>query len=251
MKKERNYIISIAAFILCLIGSINHSYAQCGSSSGVGGFQTLEEDFCGGEKKVWAGKSYSSVDLPPATDVYILVDWGYVGAGATEYYPTVFEFGNYVIDNTPATAPPPGALFANDRYAYHEYPTNLENCSYDVDVSLVFVDAGETPGGHPSTIICPGTSNSASTIYWEKDNILPGNLEIQDAPIIRICEGESVTINPLENVSNYNCPLTNNTTERWFQWIYNIDGGNPIPDVVINGPNLGGSQTFNVGGTSI
>jgi len=227
---------------------MNQSFAQCGSSSGVGGFQTLEEDFCGGEKKVWAGKSYSNVDLPPATDVYILVDWGY--AGATEYYPTVFEFGNYIIDNTPPIAPPAGALFANDRYAYHVYPEDLENCSYDVDVFLVFVDAGETPGSHPSTITCPGTVNSASTIYWEKDNILPGNLDIEDSPIIRICEGESVTINPLDNLSNYNCPLTNNTSDRWFQWIYNIDGGNPIPDVVINGPNLGGSQTFNVGGVA-
>ncbi|MBL0765681.1 PKD domain-containing protein [Marivirga atlantica] len=234
--------------LISLIGISGKSYAQCGASSGVGGFQTLEEDFCGGEKQVWAGKSYSNVDVPAGTDVYILVDWGY--PGATDYYPTVLEFGNYIIDNTPTVLPPAGALFANDRYAYHVYPENLEDCSYDVDVFLVFVDAGEDPATHPSSIICPGTVNSASTIYWEKDNILPGNLAIEEAPIIRICEGETVTINPLYNISLYNCPLTNNTSDRWFQWIYNIDGGNPIPDVVINGPNLGGSQTFNAGGVA-
>lgn len=239
----KNYIVHIVAVSFLLLSS-HISKSQCGSSTGVGGFQTLEEEFCGGEKKVWAGKSYSSVDLPPGMEVYILVDWGY--AGSAEYYPTVFEFGNYVIDNTPINAPPAGALFPNDRYAYHLYPEDLEACSYIVEVLLVFVDAGEPPATSLSTIICPGTDNSASTNYWEKDNVLPGSLQIENGPIIRICEGESVTINPLNNISLYNCPLTNNTSNRWFQWIYNVDAANPIPDVNVVGLNV--NETFNVGG---
>ena len=246
IKQLSTYLLKILLTITLVQLSTKESIAQCGSTSGVGGFDPIEENFCGGEKRVWIGKRFSAVDVPAGTDVHILVDWGY--AGAVEYYPTVFDGAGYAIDNTPLVPPVGAPLFPNDRYAYHVYPTDLVNCDYQVDVSVVFVDAGETPGLHPSTIICPGTTNSVSTIYWEKDNIAPGALAIERAPLITICEGQSVTIDPLENITTYNCPLSNNNGDRWFQWVYNTNGGNPIPDININGANIT-NQDFNVFGT--
>ncbi|WMN06676.1 PKD domain-containing protein [Marivirga arenosa] len=235
--------LRIGLFSLVLIFCGTHEvFSQCGATSGVGGFDPIENKFCGGEKEVWIGKRYSSVDLPPATDVYILVNWG---DGTENYYPTILEFGDYYIDNTPPVAPAGAPLFANDRYAYYQYPAGLTNCDFEITVQLVFVDTGENPQTHPSALICPGTDNSASTVYWERDNIAPGNLNIEEAPLLTICEGQDVVINPLENQSIYNCPLSNNNGTRWFQWVYNTDGANPIPDVNISGINIP-NEDFNV-----
>ncbi len=228
--------------------SIEQVSGQCGSTSGVGTFDPIEANFCGGEKEVWIGKRYTSVDVPSGKDVYIQVDWGFLGAGNIEYYPTILVGSSYEIDNTPAVAPPtgpPAPAFGPDRYAYKKYPENLENCEYIVDVTIVFVDAGQNPATHPSSVLCPGTTNSVSTNYWEKDNIAPGSLNIERAPLITICEGQDVEINPLENITTYNCPLSNNDGDRWFQWVYNTDGTNPIPDVVIDGININ-NEVFNV-----
>jgi gliding motility-associated-like protein len=238
MIKTGGYIKGIfySLIVALLLLNVTEVKSQCGATSGTGLFDPIENNFCGGEKQVWVGKRFSSVDVPPGDDVYVQVDWGY--PGAVEYYPTILNAGNYEL-NTGNTVTPVGlTAFPDDRYAYHLYPQNLPNCEYNVNVSIVFVDGGEDPETHPSAIVCNSSTNTLPTVYWERDSETPGSLDIQRSPEITICEGQSVTINPLENLTTYNCPLSNNTSERWFQWVYNTDGTNPIPDVTIDGDNI-------------
>ena len=235
------HIIFSTVIVLLFIKTTNVQ-GQCGATSGTGLFDPIENNFCGGEKQVWVGKRFSSVDVPPGKDVYVQVDWGY--PGAIEYYPTILNAGNYEI-NTGNTVTPVGlTAFPDDRYAYHEYPPGLEECEFIVEISIAFVNTGEDINSHPSREICLSSTNTLPTVYWDVDSEETGELDIERSPEITICEGQSVTIDPLENQTTYNCPLSNNNSERWFQWVYNTDGSNPIPDVIINGDNIT-AENFN------
>lgn len=239
----KKYIVQFLLLSTLLLS--NHlANGQCGATSGTGTFDPIENNFCGGEKEVWVGKRFSTVDVPLGKEVWVQVNWGY--PGAIEYFPSFFDGSNYNINSGNTVTPTGIPVFADNRYAYHVYPDELGECEFEVDVSIVFVNIGQDPATHPSAEICTSSTNTLPTTYWDTDAFNTGALAIENGPIIRICEGESVTIDPLANISDYNCPLTNNTSDRWFQWIYNVDTGNPIPDVEIVGANI--NEIFNVGG---
>lgn len=235
----KHVLLSIFIF-LALLGGSFEAKAQCpdpaANNNGLEDFRTATP--CAIDNQVWWKKTYTNVSIDESLyDVYFRFDWGdgdidYIrGTGATLVSGTTYKDWEFISGNT---VTPPGSVFADNEYAYHNYQPGEEVCTIDLNVTITVVpDGAPAPTtSNPPSDICNDTFIEKSIVYWDTDDRQTGNLDINEPDnnndnIIRICQGQEIIIDPFTDGTRFNCvgaALTaKNSGERWFQWVYNTN----------------------------